>query len=186
MFNIVLVEPEIHWNTGNAGRTCLAAGARLHLVEPLGFSLDEIRLIGRMALAQVVDEDQRELEYCHPHLVGDDERRERIRCDRGITTSQPFFCNTFAVAKFVLSSHLYVHNGALRMIDHASARGVGTIILLFYNGSILGAVCFDYIAAGDGRSTAEIAAHASLSTRATQHVRRTARPCRGHREPSRA
>jgi tRNA (cytidine/uridine-2'-O-)-methyltransferase len=39
--HIVLVEPEIHWNTGNAGRTCLAAGARLHLVEPLGFSLDE-------------------------------------------------------------------------------------------------------------------------------------------------
>ena len=38
---MVLVEPEIHWNTGNAGRTCLAAGARLHLVEPLGFSLDE-------------------------------------------------------------------------------------------------------------------------------------------------
>ena len=37
----MLVEPEIHWNTGNAGRTCLAAGARLHLVEPLGFSLAE-------------------------------------------------------------------------------------------------------------------------------------------------
>ena len=32
---------EIHWNTGNAGRTCLAAGATLHLIEPLGFSLDE-------------------------------------------------------------------------------------------------------------------------------------------------
>jgi tRNA (cytidine/uridine-2'-O-)-methyltransferase len=39
--HVVLVEPEIHWNTGNAGRTCLAAGARLHLVGPLGFSLDE-------------------------------------------------------------------------------------------------------------------------------------------------
>jgi tRNA (cytidine/uridine-2'-O-)-methyltransferase len=38
--NVVLVHPEIHWNTGNAGRTCLAAGAQLHLVEPLGFSLD--------------------------------------------------------------------------------------------------------------------------------------------------
>jgi tRNA (cytidine/uridine-2'-O-)-methyltransferase len=37
----VLVHPEIHWNTGNAGRTCLAAGATLHLVQPLGFSLDE-------------------------------------------------------------------------------------------------------------------------------------------------
>lgn len=39
--HVVLVHPEIHWNTGNAGRTCLAAGASLHLIEPLGFSLDE-------------------------------------------------------------------------------------------------------------------------------------------------
>ena len=39
--HIALVHPEIHWNTGNAGRTCLAAGATLHLIEPLGFSLDE-------------------------------------------------------------------------------------------------------------------------------------------------
>jgi tRNA (cytidine/uridine-2'-O-)-methyltransferase len=38
--HVVLVEPEIHWNTGNAGRTVLAAGASLHLVEPLGFSID--------------------------------------------------------------------------------------------------------------------------------------------------
>ncbi len=37
--HVVLVHPEIHWNTGNAGRTCLAAGATLHLIEPLGFSL---------------------------------------------------------------------------------------------------------------------------------------------------
>ena len=35
------MHPEIHWNTGNAGRTCLAAGATLHLIEPLGFSLEE-------------------------------------------------------------------------------------------------------------------------------------------------
>jgi tRNA (cytidine/uridine-2'-O-)-methyltransferase len=39
--HVVLVEPEIHWNTGNAGRTCLAVGARLHLVHPLGFFLSE-------------------------------------------------------------------------------------------------------------------------------------------------
>lgn len=39
--HVVLVHPEIHWNTGNAGRSCLAAGATLHLIEPLGFSLDE-------------------------------------------------------------------------------------------------------------------------------------------------
>ena len=39
--HVVLVHPEIHWNTGNAGRTCLAAGATLHLIEPLGFLLNE-------------------------------------------------------------------------------------------------------------------------------------------------
>lgn len=39
--HVALVEPRIHWNTGNAGRSCLATGASLHLVEPLGFSLEE-------------------------------------------------------------------------------------------------------------------------------------------------
>jgi tRNA (cytidine/uridine-2'-O-)-methyltransferase len=38
--HVVLVAPQIHWNTGNIGRTCLGAGAALHLIEPLGFSLD--------------------------------------------------------------------------------------------------------------------------------------------------
>jgi tRNA (cytidine/uridine-2'-O-)-methyltransferase len=38
--HVVLVMPEVHWNTGNVGRTCLGAGACLHLVRPLGFSLD--------------------------------------------------------------------------------------------------------------------------------------------------
>lgn len=37
--HVVLVAPEIHWNTGNIGRTCLGVGASLHLVRPLGFSL---------------------------------------------------------------------------------------------------------------------------------------------------
>ena len=41
MFNIVLHEPEMPANTGNIGRTCVAAGARLHLIRPLGFSLNE-------------------------------------------------------------------------------------------------------------------------------------------------
>ena len=38
--HVVLVAPEIHWNTGNIGRTCLATGSYLHLIKPLGFSLD--------------------------------------------------------------------------------------------------------------------------------------------------
>ncbi len=43
--NVVLVEPEIPPNTGNVGRLCLATGCRLHLVGPLGFSLDEKQLL---------------------------------------------------------------------------------------------------------------------------------------------
>jgi len=41
MLHVVLIEPEIPPNTGNVARLCLAVGARLHLVGPLGFSLDE-------------------------------------------------------------------------------------------------------------------------------------------------
>ena len=42
--NIVLLEPEIPSNTGNIGRTCVATGTRLHLIEPLGFRLTEKNL----------------------------------------------------------------------------------------------------------------------------------------------
>lgn len=44
MLNVVLHEPEIPANTGNIGRTCVATGTRLHLIRPLGFSLDEKNL----------------------------------------------------------------------------------------------------------------------------------------------
>lgn len=44
MLNIVLHQPEIPQNTGNIGRTCVATGAVLHLIEPLGFSLGEKQL----------------------------------------------------------------------------------------------------------------------------------------------
>ena len=42
--HVVLVHPEIHGNTGSSGRSCLAAGAQLHLVEPLGFEIDDARV----------------------------------------------------------------------------------------------------------------------------------------------
>jgi tRNA (cytidine/uridine-2'-O-)-methyltransferase len=44
VFNVVLVEPEIPPNTGNVGRLCLATKSTLHLVKPLGFSLDDRQL----------------------------------------------------------------------------------------------------------------------------------------------
>ncbi len=44
MLKVALIHPEIPFNTGNVGRTCAAAGAQLHLVAPLGFSLSERRV----------------------------------------------------------------------------------------------------------------------------------------------
>ena len=45
MLNIVLLQPEIPPNTGNIGRLCLSTATRLHLVEPLGFSMDDKTLL---------------------------------------------------------------------------------------------------------------------------------------------
>ena len=42
--HVVLVTPEVHWNTGNVGRTCLGTGTHLHLIKPLGFSLDSAQV----------------------------------------------------------------------------------------------------------------------------------------------
>jgi tRNA (cytidine/uridine-2'-O-)-methyltransferase len=56
--NIVLVEPLIPQNTGSVGRTCVATGATLHLVEPLGFDIDE-RAVRRAGLDYWKDVDLR-------------------------------------------------------------------------------------------------------------------------------
>lgn len=58
MLNVVLVHPEIPHNTGAAGRLCLATGARLHLVRPFGFSLDD-RQVKRAGLDYWQDVDVR-------------------------------------------------------------------------------------------------------------------------------
>ncbi|MBE7015207.1 MAG: tRNA (uridine(34)/cytosine(34)/5-carboxymethylaminomethyluridine(34)-2'-O)-methyltransferase TrmL [Ruminococcaceae bacterium] len=44
LFNIVLVEPEIPQNTGNIARTCAATGCKLHIVKPMGFTIDDKKL----------------------------------------------------------------------------------------------------------------------------------------------
>lgn len=44
VLHVVLLEPEIHTNTGNIGRLCVAAGAALHLIEPFGFEISDARL----------------------------------------------------------------------------------------------------------------------------------------------
>src|SRR5690349_22983017 len=81
--HVVLVHPEIHWNTGNAGRTCLAAGATLHLIEPLGFSLDD-RQVKRAGLDY--------WEYVHLHVWPDWAVFERAMP----TLGEPFFLSTKA------------------------------------------------------------------------------------------
>ncbi len=70
--HIVLVEPEIPQNTGNIARTCAATGAVLHLVEPLGFSLDEkhVRRAGLDYWDQVKIEVHTSLEAFLPLLKG--------------------------------------------------------------------------------------------------------------------
>ena len=44
MFNIVLHQPEIPQNTGNIARTCSITGARLHIIKPMGFEIDDKKL----------------------------------------------------------------------------------------------------------------------------------------------
>ena len=44
MIHIILLEPEIPQNTGNVARTCAATGARLHIIEPMGFKIDDKKL----------------------------------------------------------------------------------------------------------------------------------------------
>ena len=81
MFNIVLVQPEIPQNTGNISRTCAVTGCRLHLVRPLGFSVDD-RYLKRAGLdywneLEIYYYDSfEELEAAHPdarfHLLSGD------------------------------------------------------------------------------------------------------------------
>jgi len=85
--HVVLVHPEIHWNTGNAGRTCLATGATLHLIEPLGFSLDE-REVKRAGLDY--------WEHVDVHVWPDWETFERELPAFGV----PFFFSTKAPRLF--------------------------------------------------------------------------------------
>ena len=88
MFDLVIFEPEIPPNTGNMIRLCANTGARLHLVRPLGFSLDEPRLrragLDYRELAQVSVHDS--LDAClsaleNPRVFAFSTRAERVYTD---------------------------------------------------------------------------------------------------------
>ena len=85
--HVVLVQPEIHWNTGNAGRSCLAAGASLHLVRPMGFSLDE-REVKRAGLDY--------WEHVEPRVWENWDAFEKVMPALG----EPFFFSTKATRLF--------------------------------------------------------------------------------------
>jgi tRNA (cytidine/uridine-2'-O-)-methyltransferase len=74
MFNVVLVEPEIPPNTGNVGRLCLATKSTLHLVKPLGFSLED-RQLRRAGLDYWDDVDLRTWESLDALLAERSEKR---------------------------------------------------------------------------------------------------------------
>jgi len=76
-FNVVLVEPEIPPNTGNVGRLCLATKSRLHLVKPLGFSLED-RQLKRAGLDYWEDVDLKVWESLQLALIG--AKRSGCRC----------------------------------------------------------------------------------------------------------
>ena len=69
--HVVLVSPEIHWNTGNIGRTCVATGSHLHLIRPLGFSLDskEVKRAGLDYWKQVKLHVWEDFEDLHSNLA---------------------------------------------------------------------------------------------------------------------
>lgn len=69
--HIVLVSPQIHWNTGNIGRTCVATGSYLHLIEPLGFSLQskEVRRAGLDYWEQVKLRVWKDFDHLHSNLT---------------------------------------------------------------------------------------------------------------------
>jgi len=72
--NIVLLEPEIPQNTANIGRSCVVTGSRLHLIKPLGFSVDE-KAIKRAGLDYWQDLDLRVYESFHEFLVSNNNPR---------------------------------------------------------------------------------------------------------------
>ena len=82
MFNVVLVEPEIPPNTGNVIRLCANTGARLHLIEPLGFPLDDAQDAPRRARLSRVRADAR------PRGLGRLRRARKRRTPRACSRSR--------------------------------------------------------------------------------------------------
>ena len=78
MIHIVLLEPEIPANTGNIGRTCVATGSRLHLIEPLGFDISE-KAVRRAGMDYWKDIDLRVYKNYEEFLAKPHQQQGRLR-----------------------------------------------------------------------------------------------------------
>jgi tRNA (cytidine/uridine-2'-O-)-methyltransferase len=109
MFDVVLVHPEIPPNTGNVIRLCANAGARLHLVEPLGFSMED-RLLRRAGL------DYHELATVCVH-------RDWARCSASLGDRRRFALTTRAAASLAQAAFapgdVFVFGGEAAGLPHA-------------------------------------------------------------------
>ena len=95
MINIVLLEPEIPYNTGNIGRTCVITGARLHLIRPFGFRIND-KMLKRAGLdywdkLDVVEHDN--IEAFYEFVINESKTSE-------INTPQIYYATTKAKHRY--------------------------------------------------------------------------------------
>ena len=143
MFNVVLVAPEIPANTGNIGRTCVVTGSRLHLVGPLGFSLDEksLRRAGLgywesldVAVYESWDEFAEKNELAHDdarlHLLTKKARRTYAEATYADGDYLVFGCESVGLPEDLLAAHAHCCERIPMLpdaasLDNASSWGAG-------------------------------------------------------------
>ena len=143
MFNVVLVAPEIPSNTGNIGRTCVVTGSRLHLVGPLGFSLDEKSLhragLGYwesldVAVYESWDEFAEKNELAHDdarlHLLTKKARRTYAEATYADGDFLVFGCESVGLPEDLLAAHAHCCERIPMLpdaasLDNASSWGAG-------------------------------------------------------------
>ncbi|MBJ05892.1 MAG: RNA methyltransferase [Verrucomicrobiaceae bacterium] len=139
MFNLVLVAPEIPHNAGAAGRLCLATGSTLHLVKPLGFSLDD-KHVRRTGLDYWKDVKVKIWESLDQLLASTPPRRTWFLTTKGTTAhwdrsyqDGDYFicgCETRGLPQSVLTAHrdrlirIPMHEGSTRSLNLATAAAV--------------------------------------------------------------
>ncbi len=101
MFNVVLVEPQIPPNTGSIGRLCLATGSTLHLVGPLGFSLDD-KSLRRAGLDYWPELDVQQWENYTEFESFRESQTEAASFFLTTKTDQPYWNSTFSAGDFLI------------------------------------------------------------------------------------